>query len=189
MAERSANQRDFFRVDCRAMISHCAVGDRVPAGRPPDSYFPDGEHFSLLRELRRMDHDASHLLHALGEKDRNLGAYLAHLNRKFDALARHLAALTPEMSRGSEQVVSLSEGGVSFHAAQPPAPGSVLAIRMTLLPAWVGIAVYGAVVAAGAGERNVAVNFEQLQDADRQIIARHVMQVQLAEQRRAREGG
>lgn len=43
-------------------------------------------------------------------------------------------------------------------------------------------------VAAGAGERNVAVNFEQLQDADRQIIARHVMQVQMAEQRRAREG-
>jgi hypothetical protein len=189
MPERNANQRDFYRVDCHVMISHCAVGDHVPAGRQPDSYFPDGEHFSLLRELRRMDHDASHLLHALGETDRNLGAYLAHLNRKFDALARHLAALTPEMSRGSEQVVSLSEGGVSFHAAQPPAPGSVLAIRMTLLPAWVGIAVYGIVVAAGAGERNVAVNFERLQDADRQIIARHVMQVQMAEQRRARERG
>ncbi len=145
MPERSANQRDFYRVDCHVMISHCAVGDHVPAGRSPDSYFPDSEHFGLLRELRRMDHDASHLLHALGEKDRNLGAYLAHLNRKFDALARHLAALTPEMSRGSEQVVSLSEGGASFHAAQPPAPGSVLAIRMMLLPAWVGIAVYGIV--------------------------------------------
>ena len=189
MHERSANQRDFYRVDCHVMISHCAVGDHVPGARQPDSYFPDGEHFNLMRELRRMDHDASHLLHALGEKDRNLGAYLAHLNRKIDALTRHVAALTPEMSRGSEQVVSLSEGGVSFHAPQPPAPGSVLAIRMTLLPAWVGIAVYGMVVAAGAGELNVAVNFEQLQDADRQIIARHVMQVQMAEQRRSRERG
>ena len=69
MPERSANQRDFYRVDCHVMISHCAVGDHVPAGRSPDSYFPDSEHFGLLRELRRMDHDASHLLHALGVDD------------------------------------------------------------------------------------------------------------------------
>jgi len=190
MGSRSTNQRDFYRVDCRVVVSHCVVGDRVPAGRAPESFFPDSEHFNLLRELRRMDHDAAHLLHTLGEQDRNLGAYLAHVNRKFDLLARHLASLTPELSRGSEQTISLSEGGLSFHVPQPPAPGSVLALRMTLLPAYVGIAVYGAVVGhdlAARDGRNVSVNFEHLQDADRQIIARHVMQVQMAEQRRNRD--
>ena len=192
MGSRISNQRDFYRVDCRVIISHCVAGDRVPAGRAPDSYFPDSEHFSLLRELRRMDHEAGHLLHTLGEHDRNLGAYFAHLNRKFDLLARHLAALTPELSRGSEQTISLSEGGLSFHAPQPPVPGSVLALRMTLMPAYVGIAVYASVVASGMQARegrNVSVNFEHLQDADRQLIARHVMQVQMAEQRRSRDRG
>jgi PilZ domain len=190
MRSPRTNQRDFYRIDCRVVISHCVVGDRVPAGRQPETFFPDSEHFNLLRELRRMDQDAAPLLHALGEDDRNLGAYLTHLNRKLDVLARHLAAMTPEMSRGSEQTVSLSEGGLSFHAPQPPAPGSVLALRLTLLPAYVGISVYGTVVAADAAARegrNVSVHFERLQDADRQIIARHVMQVQMAEQRRNRE--
>lgn len=65
--------------------------------------------------------------------------------------------------------------------------GSVLAIRMTLLPAYVGIAVYASVVKLMAernGNTHVSVNYERLQDADRQIIARHVMQVQMAEQRK-----
>ena len=189
MSSPTANQRDFYRVDCPVIISHCLVGDHAPAAKPAENFFPDNEHFNLLREMRRLDQDNSHLLHTLGEQDRGLGAYLGHINRKLDLLARHIASLTPELGRGSEQTISLSEGGLSFSCATPPALGSVLAIRMTLLPAWVGIAVYGMVVAAGAGERNVAVNFEQLQDADRQIIARHVMQVQMAEQRRAREGG
>jgi hypothetical protein len=187
MSRHDSNQRDFYRVDCPVIISHCLVGDRAPAGKPAESFFPDNEHFNLLRELRRLDQDNSHLLHALGEQDRNLGTYLAHLNRKLDLLARHLATLTPELGRGSEQTISLSEGGLSFSCATPPAIASVLAIRMTLLPAYVGIAVYAHVVKL-VPERNgstqVLVNFERLQDADRQIIARHVMQVQMAEQRK-----
>ncbi|MBP8925572.1 MAG: PilZ domain-containing protein [Pseudomonadales bacterium] len=187
MSSHTANQRDFYRVDCPVVISYCLVGDHAPVGKPAESFFPDNEHFNLLRELRRLDQDNSHLLHTLGEQDRGLGAYLGHINRKLDLLARHIASLTPELGRGSEQTISLSEGGLSFSCATPPAMGSVLAIRMTLLPAYVGIAVYASVVKLMAernGNTHVSVNYERLQDADRQIIARHVMQVQMAEQRK-----
>jgi hypothetical protein len=187
MPSRNQNQRDFYRVDCPAIISHCVIGSHVVAGRPASDYFPDSEHFSLIRELRHLDHDASHLLHAINESDRNVGAYLAHINRKLDLLSRHLAALTPDMSRGSEQTISLSEGGLSFHVPEAPALDSVLALRITLLPSYIGLALFGRVVSPHAKDsegRNVSVNFEHLQDADRQLLARHVMQVQMAEQRR-----
>lgn len=186
MQPRDANQRDYYRVECPAVISHCVVGDHLPTGKPAGAFFPDEEHFNLLRELSKMDHDASQLLHLIGEQDRNLGAYLNHVNRKIDTLARHIATLTPGISQGSEQSISLSEGGLSFRCPQPPPRDSVLALRLTLLPSYVGIAVYGRVVNV-ASERSaepvVAINFEQLQDADRHIIARHVMQVQMAQKR------
>src|SRR5262245_46485589 len=99
MQSRDSNQRDFYRVDCPVVLSHCVIGDHIPGGALPESFFADNEHFNLLRELRRMDTDNSGLLHALGEQNRNLGQYLSVLNRKIDTLARHLATLTPELSR------------------------------------------------------------------------------------------
>jgi len=187
MHSSTSNQRDFYRIDCPVVISQRTVGTRVPRGLSADGHFPDSEVFDLLRELRRLDHESGHMLHAIGEKDRNVEAYLGHLNRKLDLLARHLVSLTPTVADGSEQTVSLSEGGILFHADPPPPPGTVLAIRLTLLPNRVGLTVYGSVVAVGTEERNVSVRFENLQDADRQILARHVMQVQMSQKRLGRD--
>lgn len=150
MRRPTTNQRNFYRVDCPVLMSQRTVGERVPRGVTADSHFPDSEHFGLLRELRRLDHESSHLLHAIGEKDRNVEAYFGHLNRKVDVLARHVASMTPGLEDDGEQTVSLSEGGISFHLDEPPAPGTVLAIRLTLLPSWIGLALYGTVVAAAA---------------------------------------
>lgn len=188
MRRNATNQRDFFRVDCRVLISQRVVGEHVPHDIAPDSHFPDGGHFGLLRELRRLDHESSHTLHAIGEKDRNVEAYLGQVNRKLDLLARHLASMTPGMDESDEQTVSLSEGGVSFHADPAPPPGSVVAIRLTLLPSWIGLTLYASVLGTADGQRNVSLRFENLQDADRQILARHVMQVQMSQQRRNRGG-
>jgi hypothetical protein len=188
MSARELNQRDYYRVECRVVLSHRVVGNHIPGDQSPESFFPDNEHFNLLRELRRIDQENNSLLHALSEQNRNLGGYFAVVNRKIDTVARHLAALTPEMSRGVEQSVSLSEAGISFICTPAPKPGDVLAIRLTLLPAWVGLAAYGVVTKVGPDEGDGArtlVGFERLQDADRQIIARHVMQVQMAERKKS----
>lgn len=187
MSASESNQRDYFRISCRAVISHCTVGAQVPGGKRPEAFFPDNEHFAMLRELRRMDQESQHLLAAIGEQDRTLGSYLHHLNRKLDTAVRFMATLVPSNSQGSEQTISLSEAGLAFHADPAPAVGSVLALRLTLLPAFAGLAVYGRVVKAGDESTDgtlVSVNFEHLQDAERQVLARHVMQVQMAEQRR-----
>lgn len=187
MCSAATDHRNFFRIDCPVRISQRVVGERVPRGESADSHFPDDSHFGLLRELHQFDHDSAHLLLAIGEKDRNVEAYLGHLNRKIELLARHVASLTPEVLDGDEQTVSLSEGGISYHSSRPPAPGTVLALRLTLLPSLIGITVFGTVVAAGTQGHNVSVRFENLQDADRQILARHVMQIQMSRQRGRRD--
>lgn len=187
MRGKGSNQRDFYRVECRAVLDYVVLGDQLPGSRSAESFFGDGEHFALLRELRKLDHDNAQLLHAIGETDRNVGGYLHLLNRKIDLLARHLAALSPGLKSGSEQSISLSEGGLAFNATDPPAMGEVIALRMTLLPTFSVLAMFASVVKLqplADGQTHVSLNFERLQDAERQAIARHVMQVQMAEQRR-----
>lgn len=187
MRERSANQRDFYRVDCDAMVSCCTLAGRIPAGRGAESYFGESGHLRLLRDLHRLDQENAQLLHVIAESDRNLGNYLHLLNRKLDLLARHVASLSPELQGGSEQSVSISEGGLGFTASEPPPVDAIIALRITLLPAFVTLAVFGRVVSLQPlenGNSHVSARFEDLQETERTLIARHVMQVQMADQRR-----
>lgn len=187
MPVTDSNHRDYFRVNCRVVVSHCAIGAQIPGGKRAEAFFPDNEHFAMVRELRRLDQENAHLLQAISEQDRTVGAYLSHINRKLDTVVRHMATLAPGNSEGSEQLVSLSEAGMSFRIAPAPPLESVLALRLTLLPSFAGIATYARVVKLGAEDADgtlVSVNFERTDDADRQVLARHVMQVQMAEQRK-----
>lgn len=184
----SGNQRDFYRVECRALIAMRVLGDRLPRGATAASFFGDSVQLGLARELMRIDQEYGQVLHGIGDRDRNLGNYLHAVNRKIDALARYLLALAPEAGEEVEQTVSISEGGIAFRSSEALAAGTVLALNMTLLPARLAIAVFARVIATQAAPDGspaiVTTHFEQLQDAERQLIARHVMQVQMAEQRR-----
>ena len=179
------NERDYFRVDCRAIVATKDVGGRIPAGRNAESYFGEDQ-FDLLRELRRLDLESAGLLQQLNDQDRTLGGFLHVINRKVDALARHLTMLSPELRDGAEQTISISEGGIAFVLAVAPEEGTLLALRVMMLPSGTAFAAFGRVVKRVARESGalVNVNFENLQEAERQLIARHVMQVQMAEQRR-----
>jgi hypothetical protein len=186
MATGIDNHRDFYRIECRAIVSCRVLGATVPRGASPGSHFDEDPALALSRELLRLDQDNSALLHAISEKDRAAGAYLAVVNRKIELLARHLLAQSPEATTGEEQTISLSEGGVAWHTTQPLPEGAIVALRLMLLPAWTAVTTYAEVIKAehGGAEPLVNASFENLEEADRQLIARHVMQVQMAEQRR-----
>ena len=186
MRGRGTNQRDYYRVDCRAVIGVAVIGDKIPAGRNAESFFGEAGQFDLLRELRRLDQESGSLLHLVNDADRTLGNYLHTVNRKIDLLARHIIMLDPALRSGAEQTVSISEGGIAFNAPSVLEPGSLVAVRVMLLPTGTAFAAFGSVLSAEprGGEAHLNVNFEHLQEAERQLIARHVMQVQMAEQRR-----
>ena len=123
------NHRDFYRIQCRAVVSCKVLGATVPK-TPPGAHFDENPALALSRELLRLDQENNALLHAISEKDRAAGAYLAVVNRKIDLLARYLLAQSPEATTGEEQTISLSEGGVAWHTAQPLPAGSVVALRL-----------------------------------------------------------
>jgi len=185
MAPSSSADRSYFRVTCPAIIRYCEL-ERLPRGRSPYTLFGEESEFGLMRDLRRLDTESSQLLHAINDNDRSVGAYLAVINKKIETMARYVAALSPQANAGTDQTISLSEGGLAFYPDRELETGTILALHITLLPSYSAVAVYGIVTAPDAHTNDDAtgVQFAQLQDAERQLIARHVMQVQMAARRK-----
>lgn len=149
----------------------------------------DSPLFNLLGDLHVLDFESQHLLRHITERDRTLAGYLKIINKRIDVLGQALAQnLLHEV--GAEQRVTLSEGGVSFSSELPLEVGGFLCLRMVLLPQPLGLRLCAKVVHCAPlddGHWEIGTEFEALPDAQRQLLARHILQKQAQQRRLARE--
>ncbi|WP_193075162.1 PilZ domain-containing protein [Pseudomonas sp. FME51] len=144
--------------------------------------------FGLLGELHLLDHESQHLLRQVGERDRNLAAYLKILGKRVDLIGRALALqMTEDM--GAPVAVTLSEAGLSFSTDEAMDVGSWINLRL-LLPTPIGLSAPVKVVNcardSSSGWYLIQVSFEQFNDAQRQLLSRHIVQKQAQEIRAAK---
>ncbi len=156
-----------------------ALAHKVPAALNGDPGY------SLIRELQIIDQDHSKFLRALAEENHNLEAYLKGINKKIEVLAAKLMESEESVSEQEKKSITLSEGGLSFHSATPHAHDSYMAVRLTLLPSHIALMLFCRVIncSAAGDDYAIALSFVHLKDSDRQIIAKHIMQQQLAQRR------
>ena len=145
--------------------------------------------FGLLGELHLLEYDAQPLLRQIGERDRTIAAYLKILSKRIELIGRALALqLTDDM--GTTVPVILSEAGLSFTTDMPLPIGSWLALRL-LLPTPVGLSAPVQVAdcrpASSFGDYLIQVSFERFTEAQRQLLARHIMQKQAQDIRAAKD--
>ena len=92
--------------------------------------------------------------------------------------------------QSAPQPVVLSEGGISFVSEQPLAEGEVVTLKLVLLPQGLGLLLPARVIYSTAmqdGRYDIGTEFEALTDAQRQLLARHILQKQALERRLALE--
>ena len=193
MSDDLQEHRDFYRIQDQALIQFEKVTPE--AILDPDQIFPiaTSARFHLLNELHSIDNDHSQTLRAIGEKDRAIAGYLKAINSKLDAIARAVAEITDPVSVDEDdapppvaQPITLSEGGVSFNHRQFVKVDSYLALKLILLPSYLGLELYGRVVNCNEsirGDYLINVVFEHLGENERQLLARHVLQRQAQERR------
>jgi len=145
--------------------------------------------FNLLSELHLSEFESQHLLRQVSERDRTLATYLKTMNKRIDLLSQ-VVAQTVLGKFGEPQHVILSEGGIEFehHIAFPA--GSHLAIKLLLMPQALGLLLRGKVTHCeprSFGTFEIGAEFESLTDAQRQLLARYILQRQAQERRLARE--
>ena len=187
-SEHDPERRQFYRIEDRVGLE-CRLLDGEPAG-PPETLFEGGETLPLEEELRRHDAEIRHQIGLLSESDRILSMIARALNDKLDTVARIMTFQQNPLQDNQWVQVTLSEGGLSFTSTDPaPAPGAYMALRLTLMPELSQVVAYTRVVTADETSEGTRLHlqFHNLEDAERQQIARHVLRLQSRERQQARQ--
>lgn len=180
------DRREYYRIeDTIALDFTPLAGAEALAG---DEFHDASPLFNLLSELHVMDFESQHLLRNISERDRTLASYLKVINKRIDLLGQALAqSLLRDI--GPAKRVTLSEGGIGFLNAQPLPVDSHLTLKMVLMPQALGLLLRAKVLHCREheGQFEIGAEFEALTDAQRQLLARHILQRQAQERRQARE--
>ncbi|OEC34959.1 PilZ domain-containing protein [Pseudomonas cuatrocienegasensis] len=181
------DRREYYRIDDTIALDFTPL--RGAEALASDVLHDSSPLFNLLSDLHLMDFESQHLLRHIGERDRTLANYLKVMNKRIDLLGQAVAqGLLRDI--GTPKQVSLSEGGVSFTSAQAVAVGEHLAIKMVLMPQALGLLLRAQVIhcrALADQQFEIGTEFEALTEAQRQLLARHILQRQALERRQARE--
>ena len=108
------------------------------------------------------------------------------LNKKIDLISTAVIDRDRQPDDQQKTHISLSEGGLSFSSEAQYHEGSHLAMQVTLLPSHHQLILFGKVMNCShvPNGYSVAASFVKLKDSDRQMIAKHIMQLQLIQRRR-----
>ncbi|MWV18108.1 PilZ domain-containing protein [Pseudomonas sp. L-22-4S-12] len=188
MSYRDADdRREYYRIEDTIALDFSLLSG--PQALASDALHDASPLFNLLSDLHLMDFESQHLLRHISERDRTLANYLKVMNKRIDLLGQ---ALAQNLLRdiGTPRQVSLSEGGISFNHTQEIEPGSHLALKMVLMPQALGLLLRARVMHCQVredGQFDIGTEFEALTDAQRQLLARHILQKQAQQRRLARE--
>jgi hypothetical protein len=179
------DRREYYRIeDTIALEFHLLSGAEAQATEALHDASPL---FNLLSDLHLADFESQQLLRHIGERDRTLANYLKVINKRIDLLGQ---ALAQNLLRdvGSPKQVSMSEGGIGFDNLREIPVGSQLAIKMVLMPQALGLLLRAEVIHCqekADGQFEIGTEFEGLTEAQRQLLARHILQKQALDRRQA----
>ncbi|MEQ6885106.1 PilZ domain-containing protein [Salicola sp. Rm-C-2C1-2] len=187
-SEHDSERRQFYRIeDCIGLECRQLSGEPTA---PADTLFEGGETLPLEEELQRHDAEIRHQIGLLSENDRILSQLARALNEKLDTVARIMAFQKNPLQDSDWVHVTLSEGGLSFATTQlTPTVDARMAVRLTLMPELSQVAAFARVVSleeTGEGTR-LHLQFQHMEDAVRQQIARHVLRIQARKRQQIRQ--
>ncbi len=174
------DRREYYRIEDTIALEIRPLSAADAAGK--DVLQDASPLFNLLSELHLSEFESQHLL-------RQLSAYLKSQNKRIDLLSQVMAInLLGEI--GELQSVILSEGGIEFSHNMAYPTGTHLAIKLVLMPQALGLLLRAKVTHCepqSFGSFEIGTEFETLTDAQRQLLARYILQKQAQQRRLARE--
>ncbi|WP_028632484.1 PilZ domain-containing protein [Pseudomonas parafulva] len=177
------DRREYYRIADRIalQLSPLSAAQALEA----DVLQDESPLFNLLSELHLSDFEAQHLLRQLSDKDRTLAAFLRAQNKRLDLLSAVVAqTLLGEV--GQPQPVVISEGGIECVQATPVPPGTRVKVKLVLMPRAHGLLLRGKVTHCdprSQGGFDIGTEFTDMTDAQRQLLARYILQRQQQQRR------
>ena len=194
MQDDHVERRECYRIVDHIMLEYRLLSEsEYSSGEPPtdpyDNHYHVTPQFKILSEIRQIEADSRHHLHAISEQDRHISAYLRALNHKIECLTSLITQTQEENSLSPTHQVSLSEAGIAVEVPDHLTPDSLLHIHVTLFPSFYRFAAIAKTVHCDAlPEKHntvycLGLHFESMLESDRQMLARHIMQKQSHDRR------
>lgn len=175
-------RRRFFRIEDIVSLK-TEVIDKQEVDKRLESFWNDPHQFSLRNEFnfKLEQHQAD--LRKISSKMPELGRYLGLLQEQLDMLTDKILMDQDEFT-SLEKQVNLSAQGISFISRESANVDDILELHLKLNPGKQKIVVFARVVNCNPindelGQYNIALDFEHIHEADREILVKHVHGKQL----------
>lgn len=190
-------RRRYFRIDDCVRLTYRQVSpDEMEAGiRQLDEGKLD--QFTLMSSLTALNGQMAIHMRRIQNRDPDVALYLKSLDQKIELLAQALVAQDVSLLTQSGVPVNLSAGGLGLDVSEPIEAGTMLELKMLLLPSFTGLVTYAEVVrceqlspseqATGHSHR-LNLEFRHLREQDQDLLIRHILRRQ-GEQLRAERLG
>lgn len=178
-----SERRDYFRIDDVTILYHKVLsGADATDTNVADKLSVD--RLTLKARFDALNRELRPLQQTIKNDYPSIARYLEAIDKKIDMISEILVETEIDDMSTDPQVVNLSAGGVSFVSQQPMSNGSVLAIRVVLLPDNLGIYSRAEVISCNefvsdnTKSYKISVKFTDLDEEMQDLISRHVLSKQ-----------
>lgn len=169
------NRRNYFRIKDTLGLLVLKAGSELNT--------QVDNRFSISHELDGIEKESQALLRNLPSEQKELAHLFRLMNKKIDLLAKALVSESSDAKQLVQQDVCLSEASIDFESEQSFTEGEDVIIKLMLLPDYVGLDLTGRIKESHSQSQKTVIEFTDLDEYDRQILARHIIQAQSAERR------
>lgn len=174
------DRRQFYRIDHPVVLDYQVVDEADIARSSRPYHFNVSPYFLLQSQLAEIDSECQHLIYKIAESTPHMATYLQHLNKKIDLIGRTLAGHSLENEVGREQVINLSEGGISFYNETRLPIGTPLALKLIFPDNDLGLLLYARVQRCEPVDEcyEIGLSFLRMPESCRTLLARLILEAQ-----------
>jgi len=191
-------RRRYFRIDDCVRLTYRQVTPEEMAEGIRQLEEGQVDQLTLMSSLTALNGQMAIHMRRIQNRDPDIALYLKSLDQKIELLAQALVAQDTSLLTQSGVPVNLSAGGMGLDVAEPVATGSMLELKMLLLPSFTGLVTYAEVVrceelpsadqATEYGYR-LHLEFRHLRERDQDLLIRHILRRQGEQLRAERQVG
>lgn len=171
-------KRRFFRIEDEAFlvlerIDKAEIDDRLEDFWTNEHAFSIRNNYNFQIEQHIADR------HKIDSKMPELGRYLGVLEKQIDRLTNKLIGDENDQAM-TQKSVNLSAQGIAYYDDQDPEQDELVELKLKLLPSGFRLVIIARVVLVekdrcqDQGKHRISLDFENLHEADREILIKHM---------------
>lgn len=183
-------KREYFRQDCEAILHVTRIENQHEETAVANFQQNSESGSSLASKFAASSRETESLLKRISAQTPDVASYLSALNNKVELLARMMLKRDAENGAAAPRHIDLSAKGIGFNNEVELPVGTLVKMRLILLPNYTGIDLLSRVMHCSPQSSSkgfsIGTLIEHIDEGDRELIIHFVLDRQAAELRQRR---